>query len=90
MVGSRKPDNRLSQNVLDIRRSYKVYRKYHGKLAARGKSLTEVKIQRGVFLRDVLSKLMFVISMIPFNYILRKCKGGYQLHKSQENINHLM
>ncbi len=28
--------------------------------------------------------------MMPLNHILRKCKAGYKLSKSQEQINHLM
>ena len=28
--------------------------------------------------------------MIALNHILRKCTGGYKLHKSQEKINNLM
>ena len=55
-----------------------------------GKSLTEEKIQRGVFHGDALSPLLFVIAMMPLNHILRKCTGGYKLHKSQEKINLLM
>ena len=52
------------------------------KLTAGGKSLAEVKIQRGIFQRDVLSPLLFVIVMMLLNYILRKCTGGIN-HKSQ-------
>ena len=59
-------------------------------LTARRKSLTEVKIQRGIFLGDVLSPLQFVISMMPLNHILRKSTARYKLSKLQENINHLM
>ena len=28
--------------------------------------------------------------MMPLNYILWKCTRGYKLHKTQENINHLI
>ena len=60
------------------------------KLTAGGKSLAEVKIQRGIFQGDMLSPLLFVIVMMPLNHILRKCSGGHKLNKSQEKINHLM
>ena len=59
-------------------------------LRAGGKSLAEVKIQRGMFQWDALSPLLLVIAMIPLNHILRKCTAGYKLSRSQENINHLI
>ena len=46
-------------------------------LTVEGKNLAEVKIQRGIFQGDVLSSLLFVIAMWPFNHKLRKCTGGY-------------
>ena len=48
------------------------------------------KFQRCIFQRDALSPLLFIIDMMPFNYILRKCTAGYKLSKSQEKINHLI
>ena len=59
-------------------------------LKAGGKSLAEVKIQRGIFQGDALSLLLFVIAMMPLNLILRKCTARYKLSKLQEKINHLM
>ena len=56
------------------------------KLTAEGKSLTEVKIQRGIFQGDALSPLLFIIVMMPLNHILWKCTDRYKLHKSQEKI----
>ena len=56
-------------------------------LTAGGNGLAEVNIQRGMFLGDVLSPLIFVIVI---NHILRKCTGGHKLTKLQEKINHLM
>ena len=53
-------------------------------LTAGGKSLTDVKIQRGIFQEDALSRLLFVIAMKLLNNILRKCTVGYKLHRSQE------
>ena len=52
----------------------------------RGKSLDEVKIQRGAFQGDALSPLQIVIAMMPLNLILRKCTGGYKLHKLKDKI----
>ena len=59
-------------------------------LAAGGRSFAEVKIQRGILQGDTQSPLLFVIMMMPLNHILRKYTGGYELHKSQEKINHLI
>ena len=59
-------------------------------LIAGRKSLAELKIMRGIFQEDALSPLQFVIAMMPLNYILRKCTGGYKPHKSQEKNNHLI
>ena len=59
-------------------------------LIARGKTLGESKIQRGIFQRDALSPLQFIIAMMSLNHIFRKCTTGYKLCRSQEKINHLM
>ena len=53
-------------------------------LTAGGKSLAEVKIQRGIYQGDALLPLLFVTAMMPLNHILRKCTAGYKLSKSQE------
>ena len=36
-------------------------------LSAKGKSLANVKIQRGIFLGNALSPFLFVIPMMPLN-----------------------
>ena len=36
----------------------------------------EAKIQRGIFQGYALSPLLFIIAMMPLNYILRKCTAG--------------
>ena len=86
--------NCLSQNVQNIRWSHKLYWENHEnlkvELTARGRSLAEAKIQRGIFQGDALSPLLFIIAMMPLNHILRKCTAGYKLSRSQEKINHLM
>ena len=51
------------------------------------KSLAEIKIQRGIFQEVALSPLLFVIAMMPLNYILRKCT---KCATSKEKINPLM
>ena len=67
----------------------KTMKNWRVELIAEGKSLTEVKIQRGIFQGDELSPLLFVIAMMTLYHILSKCIGKYKLHKSQEKINHL-
>ena len=65
----------LSENVQDIRLSHKIYHENHEKLEiiikSKRKTLVEVKILRGIFQRDALSHLLFVIAMMPLNYILK-------------------
>ena len=41
-------------------------------LTAGGRSLAEAKVQRGVFQGDILSPILFMISMIPLNQIFKK------------------
>ena len=79
-----KLDNRLSQKVQVIKFIENTIKKWRVKLTAGGKSLTEVKILRGIFQRDALSPLLFVIAMMPLNHMLRKCSGVYKLHELQE------
>ena len=56
-------------------------------LAVGGKTLAEVKILGGIFQEDALSPLLFVIAMMPLNYILKKGSWGYKFIKSTETIN---
>ena len=94
IYGSAKLDNKLSQNVQNITPNHKLHRKtmknWRVELTARGKSLAETKIQRGIFQGDALSPLLFIIAMMPLNDIFRKCTPGYKLSRSQEKVNHLM
>ena len=55
-------------------------------LTTGGKSLPEVKIQKGIFQGDSLSPLLFAITIMPLNHIQRKCTGRYKLHKSLEKL----
>ena len=43
-----------------------------------------------IFQEDALSPFLFVITMMPLNYILKKCTRGNKFSKLQEKINHLM
>ena len=59
-------------------------------LTAGGRRLAEAKFQRGIFQGDSLSRLLFIIAMMPLNHILRKCTAGYKLSRSKEKVYHLM
>ena len=59
-------------------------------LTAGGVSLGEVKVKRGIFQGDSLSPLLFVISLIPMSFILRRVKAGYELGKEEISVNHLL
>ena len=79
---------KISHEVINfIEKTMKTWR---GELTAEGRSLAEAKIQIGVFQGDALSPLLFIIAMMPFDHILRKCTTGYKVSRSQEKINHLM
>ena len=79
---------KISHEVINfIKKTVKTLRV---ELKVGGKTFAEAKIQRGIFQGDALSPLLFIIAMMPFNFILRKCTTGYKLSKSQEKINHLM
>ena len=72
-----------------------IYRESHENVEIRidrkgERSLAQAKIQRGIFQGDALSPLLFTITMMALNHILRKCTAGYKLSRSQEKINHLM
>ena len=68
----------------------KTVKTWKADLTAGGKSLVEAKIQRGIFQGDALSPFLFIIAMMPLNYIFRKCSVGHKLSKSQEKVKHLM
>ena len=60
-------------------------------LMSGNEELARVNIQRGVFQRDILSPLLFVIGLIPLSHFLRKVNAGYQLGKRQhKEINHFL
>ena len=68
----------------------KTMKTWRVELTAGGRKLAETKIQRGIFQGDDLSPLLFIITMMPLNHILKKCTAGYKLGRSQEKVNHLM
>ncbi len=59
-------------------------------LTSNGRTLGEVKIQRGIFQGDSVSPLLFTICLTPLSIVLRICKGKYQLGKNADALNHLL
>ena len=71
---------KISDEVINfIEKTMKTWRV---ELAAGGRSLAEVKIQRGIFQGDALSPLLFINTMMPLTHILRKCTAGYKFCRS--------
>ncbi len=79
---------KISHEVINFIK--KTMRTWRVELTAGGRRLAEAKIQRGIFQVDAVLPLLFIIAMMLFNHILRKCAAGYKLNRSQEKINHLM
>ena len=50
----------------------------------------ECKIRRGIFQRDNLSPLFFILCMIPLSITLRKANAGYELKEKKHKINLLL
>ena len=64
---------RISYDVINfIETNMKTWRV---ELTAGGKSSAETKIQSGILHGDAQSPLLFVIAIMPLNYILTKCSG---------------
>ena len=60
-------------------------------LTSCGGSLVKVVIMRGIFHCDSLSRLLYVICIIPLTHVLRKAKARYTLGGGGgEKINHLL
>ena len=76
-----KISDKIINFITEVMKTWKV------ELIAGGKTLTEVEIKRGIFQGGVLSQLLFIIAMMPLNYILRKFTGSYKFTKLQEKIN---
>ena len=52
--------------------------------------LRKIDIKRGIFPRDSLSLLAYVLTVIPLSLILRKAKAAYDFSGNKEKINHIL
>ena len=59
-------------------------------LTSNGEDLGEVDVKRGIFQADSLSALLFVLSMEPLSFILRKVNASYEWEKKEYKLNHLL
>ena len=59
-------------------------------LCAGNSELGEVDIKQGVFQRDSLFLLVFVLALIPLSLLLRNAKIAYEFSGSKEKVNHLL
>ena len=55
-------------------------------LCSGNSELGEPQIKSGIFQRDSLSPLVFVLALIPLSLILRKAKATYKFSESKEKI----
>ena len=55
-----------------------------------GKKFGEVDIRGGIFQGHSLSPLLFVLRMVPFTWLLRRAKAGYELGNKGFKLNHLL
>ena len=58
-------------------------------LCSGNSELGEVEIKPGIFQGDSLSRLVFVLALIPLSLILRKAKAAYEFSESKEKIFYL-
>ena len=59
-------------------------------LTVNGQILGQVNIRRGIFQGDLLSPLIFEVTLIPLTIILRKTGFGYQTSKNAAKVSHLL
>ena len=59
-------------------------------LTSGGETLGDLKINRGIFQGDILSSVLFMITLITLTVLLRDMEAGYMLEESRGKINHLL
>ena len=66
----------------------KAVKMWNTTLTINGETIGEVKIKRGIFQGDLLSSLLFIISLILMTITLRDMNKGYKLDDIK--VNHLL
>ena len=59
-------------------------------LCSGNSELGQDEIKQGIFQKDSLSPLVFVLAFILSSLILRKTKATYEFSESKEKINHVL
>ena len=59
-------------------------------LTANGEDLGEVNVKRGIFQRDNLSPLLFVLSVVPLSLILDKVNACFKWGKKEYKLNPIL
>ena len=59
-------------------------------LTSGGETLGDLKTNRGIFQGDILSSVLFMITLITLTVLLRDMEAGYMLEESRGKINHLL
>ena len=80
-------DNKMSENVQDIRTSRKLHHESYEKLTGRT-SCRRINPSRGKKKPNWHhpKKLIIASNRIPLSYLPRKCKDAYRFTKSLENV----
>ena len=94
-IDNKKAYNMVSQSwIIECFKMYKIsckvlnfitkdIKNWKMELAAGGQTLAEVKLQRGIFQGVSFLLLLFVVTMMPLNYILKKCTVGNKFTKKR-------
>ena len=60
-------------------------------LTSEGETLGKVKVKRGILnKRDILSRILFTISLITLSVLLKDMKAGYMIGEFRGKINNLI
>ena len=75
---------KIVDNIRDV--IGKSMKNWKVELTSGGETLGEVKTNKGIFQRDSLSPILFIITLLPLSILLRDMKAGYMLGESREKL----